>query len=303
MANGTTLQADLNSAVRTFYSKELIETSLPNLVFLAFAKKKSDLTKEPGDSVTFTKFSDISEGDELVDGVELTEEKLDDTDIKITVSEFGKAVSVSEKALQTGMFDLLDEQTKKLSKSYVKTLDSKLRDAALTTSNELYGGGKAVSSSLTAGDVFDTTIIKNAVEALADNDTPKIDGEYYVCIATPHQLRGMRDDKDWIAVQSYAGAQQIYRGEVGMYEGVKFIETTQMPKNTASESLTKYGVSLATYEAIIFGENAYAFADALPVEIRDNGVQDYGRKHGLAWYAIFGTGLIEENNIIKLVTA
>jgi len=300
---GTTIKTDLNSSVRTFYSKELIEQSLPQLVFYRFAKKKTDLTKEPGDTIAFTKFADIENGKELVDGVQLTEEKLTDEEIKITVSEWGKAVSVSELALQTNTFELLDEQTIKLSKSYVKTLDGSLRDACLASSNVLYGGQRTDPTALTPADVFETTLIKDSVEALSNVDAPKIEGEYYVCVATPHQLRSIRDDADWINVQAYAGAMQIYRGEVGMYEGVRFVETTQMPSLTAAEALAKYGVNIPVYEAVIFGENAYAYAEALPVEIRDNGVQDYGRKHGLAWYSIMGSGLIEEQNVIMLLTA
>lgn len=303
MPKGTTLKTDLSSSQRTFYSKELIRISLPNLVFFAFAKKKEDLTKEPGDSITFTKFSEIEEGDELVDGVELTEEKLEDTEVKIPVTEWGKAVSVSEKAMQTNTFDLMDEQVKKLSNSYVKTLDKFLRNEALKTTNTIYAGGKTVAGDLTISDVFDTRLVKDAVEFLAGNDVPKIDGEYYICVATPHQLRNLRDDKDWIAVQSYAGAMRIFRGEAGMYEGVRFVETTQMPHNDAAESLAKYGLNFDTYEALIFGENAYALAEAVRPEIRDNGVQDYGRKHGLAWYSIMGAGIIEEDNIAMLLTA
>ena len=298
-----TLKSELNSSVRTFYSKELIEQSLPQLVFYRFAKKKTDLSKEAGDSITFTKFADIEEGKELADGVQLTEEKLTDEEIKISVGEWGKAISVSELALQTNMFDLLDEQTKKLSKSYVKTLDSMLRDACLDTTNVIYGGQKTAAGDLTVDDVFDTIAIKDAVEALSNADAPKIDGEYYVCVATPHQLRSIRDDKDWINVQAYAGAKEIFRGEVGMYEGVRFVETTQMPSLTAAEALAKYGVNIPLYEAVIFGENSFAYAEALPVEVRDNGVQDYGRKHGLAWYSIMGSGLIEEQNILMLLTA
>jgi len=88
-----------------------------------------------------------------------------------------------------------------------------------------------------------------------------------------------------------------------MYEGVRFIETTQMPAYTQAQASAKFGASVACWEAIIFGENAFAWAEALEVEMRDNGVQDYGRKHGLAWYAIWGFGLIQEENIFRILTA
>jgi len=69
MADGTTLSTDLSSSTREFYSREILEKARPNLVFYQFAKKKNDLTKEPGDTITFTRFADLSEGAELDEGV------------------------------------------------------------------------------------------------------------------------------------------------------------------------------------------------------------------------------------------
>ena len=88
-----------------------------------------------------------------------------------------------------------------------------------------------------------------------------------------------------------------------MFEGVRFVETTQMLSNSAAQSAAKYGINIPTWEAVAFGENAFAWAEALQVEMRDNGGDDYGRVHGLAWYAIWGFGLIEEQNIYSILTA
>jgi N4-gp56 family major capsid protein len=52
--------------------------------------------------------------------------------------------------------------------------------------------------------------------------------------------------------------------------------------------------SYDTYRAIILGEGAIGVAEVLPVEMRDNGVQDFGRTRSIGYYAIYGTGIIEE---------
>ena len=36
-----------------------------------------------------------------------------------------------------------------------------------------------------------------------------------------------------------------------------------------------------------------------PVEMRDNGVEDFGRKHSLAWYTIMGCGLVQEERVVR----
>ena len=56
------------------------------------------------------------------------------------------------------------------------------------------------------------------------------------------------------------------------------------------------------YESIMIGDNAFGHAIALPVELRDGGVLDFGREHALAWYAIWGLGVITDQAINKVYT-
>ena len=63
--------------------------------------------------------------------------------------------------------------------------------------------------------------------------------------------------------------------------------------------------ALATnvFQSVIFGDQYYGIAWSLPVEIRDNGVEDFGRKRSLAWYAIWGTGLLHNDYGVVIETA
>jgi N4-gp56 family major capsid protein len=56
------------------------------------------------------------------------------------------------------------------------------------------------------------------------------------------------------------------------------------------------------YESVMIGDNAFGHAIALPVELRDGGVLDFGREHALAWYAIWGLGIITDQAIVKVYT-
>jgi N4-gp56 family major capsid protein len=56
------------------------------------------------------------------------------------------------------------------------------------------------------------------------------------------------------------------------------------------------------YESIMIGDNAFGHAISLPVELRDGGVLDFGREHALAWYAIWGLGVITDQAINKVYT-
>ena len=292
-------------AVRDFYSKEVLFQAQPRCKFLQFAKVKRDLQAVRGKTITFTKYNNLAGGGEIAEDAVLNPQGISASEIVITVIEQANSIQLTEILMRTSLLDVLGDASKLLSNNLAVVLDKQFRDATLATTNVIFGNGAATAAAMSSTSTFTSRTIKDAVELLASNNAPKIDGEYYVCIAHPTQLRQLRDDANWINANTYMGRRQLYIGEVGMYEGVIFVETTNMPKNTNAETVVKYGTYTPTYgvEAVIFGENAYAWAIALDVELRDDGVVELGRKHTLGWYGIWGTGIIEEDNVVKILSA
>jgi N4-gp56 family major capsid protein len=113
----------------------------------------------------------------------------------------------------------------------------------------------------------------------------------------PAQSRQLRDDPEFIEVSKYAQPGSFMLGEIGRYNDAVFIETTQVTPQFVS------GTSGAQFhDAIMIGDNAFGHAISLPVELRDSGILDYGREHGLAWYSIWGLGLITDQSVLVLET-
>ena len=293
-------------AVRDFYSREVLFQAQPRLRFLQFAKVKRDLQAVRGKSIVFVKYGNLAGGGSLEESDVLTPEGMTTSEVVIAVKEQANSVQVTEYLLRTSLLDVLGDASKLLANNMAVVLDGQFRDTVLTTTNVVYGNSVANLAAMTTGSVFNTKTVKDAVEILATNNAPRINGDYYVCVAHPHQLRQLRDDSNWINANTYMGRRQLYIGEVGMYEGVIFIETTQMPKLDAAGIAAKYGAGATittAYEGVFFGENAFAWGVALDVELRDDGVVELGRKHTLGWYGIWGTGIIEGKNIVKTLTA
>ena len=294
-------------AVRDFYSREVLFQAQPRLRFAQFAKVKRDLQAVRGKSIVFVKYGNLSGGGSLEESDVLTPEGMTTSEIVVPVKEQANSIQVTEYLLRTSLLDVLGDASKLLANNMAIVLDGQFRDTVLKTTNVVYGGTTSKTlTTLAAGDGFTTKTVKDAVETLATHNAPRINGDYYVCIAHPHQLRQLRDDPNWINANTYMGRRQLYIGEVGMYEGCVFIETTQMPKLDAAGIAARYGSGSSlteAYEAVFFGDNAYAWGIALDVELRDDGVVELGRKHTLGWYGIWGTGIIEESNIVKALTA
>jgi len=183
-----------------------------------------------------------------------------------------------------------------------------------------------------------TGAIKDSALVLASKNIPRI-GETYVQFIHPKQSRDLRSNPEFIEVTKYAAPGNFMLGEIGRLYDVVFIETTQV-KLLASGSTVDYsslvgapadqysapvkantgpglggnpenpGASAPTgtlqtnvYESIMIGDNAFGHAISLPVELRDGGVLDFGREHALAWYAIWGLGIITDQAINKVYTA
>ena len=315
--------AQQTEATRDVFSAEIWFAALPIMKFDQFTTKKTELGVQPGRTVQLPKYGNIGRGGRLSEGVPLQTRAMNLSMQSISVYEYGNAIGFSEFLLQTSFYDQLSAAALLLGRDMAVVLDTKLRDSFMLGTNVIFGGQKASRSLLGEKDLFSTTVVKDATETLNTNSTPKWVGDHYICFLHPHQSRGLTDDNDWTMASLYSGATQIYTGEIGRYDDVRFIATPVMPNGANgaidphtgdyvdigfNPALAKNAVSMGNpavtvYQAVFFGEYAVGHATSLPVELRDNGVEDFGREHGLAWYSIDGSNVLENGNIVVAETA
>lgn len=310
----------LLTAIRDVYSAEIYFQAQPNLRFDQFATRKEELGVQPGSNIIMPKFGNIKRGGKLTEGTRLQTKAMSMSTINISVDEQGNAIGMSERLLQTSFYDNLAAAAMLLGRDMAIVLDQQLRDVARTATSKVYANSKLARNSLVAGDVLTTNEIHRTNETLETNNSPKWGNDFYVMFAHPHQLTGLRQSAGWINANQYAGTQAIFFGEVGRFNDFRFVSTS-MVSNGANSTVDTTGdyadpaydplldnvittaLGTVVYQAIAFGEYSYGHAVALPVELRDNGVQDFGREHALAWYAIWGQGLLETKNIVLVETA
>lgn len=310
----------LLTAIRDVYSAEIYFQAMPNLRFDQFATRKEELGTQPGSNIIMPKFGNIKRGGKLTEGVRLTTKAMSMSTVNITVDEQGNSIGMSERLLQTSFYDNLAAAAMLLGRDMAIVLDTQLRDVARFATSKVYANGKTTRNSLAKGDVFSTYEIMASNELLETQNSPKWGNDFYVAFAHPHQLTGLRQSAGWINAQHYVGSTPIFFGEVGRFNDFRFVSTSMM-SNGANSTVDGNGdfadpaydplldnvvtVALGTivYQAVVFGEYSYGHAIALPVELRDNGIQDFGREHALAWYAIWGQGLLETKNIVIVETA
>lgn len=307
-------------AVRDVYSAEIFFSALPIMKFDQFTTKKTELGVQRGRTIQMPRYGNLKRGGRLIEGRRLKAQPMSMTQEAITVDEWGNAIGFSELLLQTAFFDQMSAASILLGRDLAIVLDLGIRDAVLSANNVVYANNKASRSALTSTDTFSASLVDDGVEILETANAAKWAGDHWICFVHPHQARGFRDDQKWVQAALYSGANQIYTGEIGRYNDTRFVSTTVMPNgaNGAVDPVTGDYVDIGfdpelqagyegnqttIYQAVMFGEWSIGHATALPVQLRDDGVTDYGREHGLAWYAIYGQDILEQSNIVILETA
>ncbi|SVD61911.1 uncharacterized protein METZ01_LOCUS414765, partial [marine metagenome] len=248
----------------------------------------------------------------------------------------GQAISVTELLLNASFDDVMASSSRLLGRHMAQSMDIEARNT-LYNAGIPFGGGSAVAPSVTFGRTkqsgarttvspydggtigtvddpgyLSPTTIKDAVETLAGENIPRL-GDTYVCFVHPSQSRSLRDWPEFIEVTKYAAPGNFMLGEIGRLYDVVFIETTQVTQGltTPLEDITALDANSSAsgvqpkdtaYNAIMIGDNSFGQAIALPVELRDGGVIDFGREHGLAWYAIWGFGVITSESRVVINT-
>jgi N4-gp56 family major capsid protein len=330
---GYSTDTSLTPAIQTIWSKEILFQAMPVLRFEQFAVKKTELGVQPGLTINFMRYNNLAvdqTGSELTEGVRMEPVALSASQIQITVKEHGKAVAVTELLLNASFDDVMASASRLLGRHMAQSMDTQARNTLYQNAIP-FGGGAAVAPNVVFGrraasvrgaispydagtlgtaaspGFLSPATIKDAVEVLAGQNIPRL-GDTYVCFVHPSQSRSLRDWPEFIEVTKYAAPGNFMLGEIGRIYDVVFIETTQVAKGLtvpADLDPNTGGAQAPTaesYSAIMIGDNTFGHAISLPVELRDGGVIDFGREHGLAWYAIWGFGMITHESRVVINT-
>jgi N4-gp56 family major capsid protein len=308
--------SQLSPAIQVIWSKEILFQSMPVLRFEQFAVKKTELGVQPGLQVNFMRYNNLGDATQLVEGVRMQTAALTASQYAITVAEQGYAIAVTELLLNASFDDVMASSSRLLGRNMAKYLDGSARNTLYQASSTIWGyalpapaAPRTPLSPYDAGTVgtsqadlttgankgtyfMSVNVTKDAIETLATKNVPRI-GETYIAFIDPHQSRRLRDNPEFIEVTKYAAPGNFMLGEIGRLNDTVYIETTQITQTQPAGAGTP-----VVHWAIYLGDNAFGHAIALPVELRDGGVLDFGREHALCWYAIWGFGLITDQAVV-----
>lgn len=245
---------------------DMISAELPNkLKFAPLATIDTTLEGQPGDTITIPAFKYIGDAVDLTEGIAMGTVVLETTTDTATIKEAGKAVEVTDKAVNSGYGDPIGEANNQIIMAINAKTDSDCI-AALQTATLVHDGSAAVIGY----DVIVTAIDKFEEE----DDEPKI------LFIHPLQKGTLRKDDDFISNVPNA----FMTGVIGEIAGCQVVASGKVPRTPTYTKTTDVALDATkTY---------YTVSNDVYTAVAEPAVANIGN-----YYEI--TGYIVNNFIVK----
>ena len=216
----------LSNEMKIYYSDYLIDNAVPNLVHDQFGQKHP-IPPNGGKTINFRKFVPFNKASKpLTEGVTPDGGSLSVTKVTADVSQYGYYVTLSDVLMLTAIDNTLVETTRLLGNQAGSTLDTVTREVLNAGTSVMYSQGKDSRALLDENSKLSVEDIFKAARFLKAQNTPKIEGGY-VAIIHPDVSYDLMRDEEWVDVNKYSNAENIFEGEIGKIAGVRFVETTE----------------------------------------------------------------------------
>ena len=248
-----TTQSSMSPTMKTFYDTTLLENAREQMVFTQFGKKQA----MKGNKVEWRKFNTFAKAlTPLTEGVIPTGQTFGMTNIEGTITQHGDFTAVSDRLELESFDDVIFGATEEMGAAEGETYDTLTRNILVAGNSVRYcpNGDTEVTSraDITNACILTPDVVNKAQTWLKKNKAPKIDG-CYVALIHPSVAYDLRDSEEWKEFHKYNDVAPIFKGEIGMLHGVRFIETNE------AKIWKESGKSV--YATLFLGKDAFGILD------------------------------------------
>ena len=255
----------------------------PEMYFDQFASVQATNATNPGASVKFTVFADLAAATTaLGEAEDVTPVAMSDSQVTVTLNEYGNATVTTAKLRASSFLPVDPVAANAVGYNAGLSIDTIASDILKAGTNVIYatGGAQTASSRITMK--TDQTLvakdIRRAVAELRGANVPTIGGNYvgFIHPDVSYDLRGITDASGWRDSYKYTNAMPLYNGEIGMFEGVRFMESPRAP--LCADAYNGAGASGTgdSYGTLIMGQQALAKAVSMGGEYGSQPTIVYG---------------------------
>jgi N4-gp56 family major capsid protein len=309
---------DLN---QTAFEKLAYFALRPELYFDRFAEVEATNATNPGATHTFTIFQDLAVASSALSEVtDVTPVALSDSQVSVTMQEYGNAVVTTAKLRATSFIDVDPVAANAVGYNAGISIDSVCRDVLQAGTNVIYATGGATDPSSRATvqpeDLLSANDVRKVVAQLRKANVPTINGSYVAFIHpdVSYDFRSATDAAAWRTPANYVNPEGIYNGEIGMFEGVRFMESSRAPlfanASDGSGSSTGGGATVDVYGTLIMGRQARAKAvssgggyGSQPTMVYGQVVDVLKRFQPVGWKHFVGYGIFRQEALRRIESA
>jgi len=230
---------------QTAYDRMAYFALRPELYFDQAADVQATAQAMPGATVTFTIVNDLAiAASALTESTDVSTVAMSDSQVSVSLAEYGNAVLTTAKLRGTSFVDIDPIVANVVGYNAGVSLDTIARAKLDSGTNVQYASGlgaTTLQSSVTARNAVATTNtissldIRVARARLRSQNVPTFGG-MYVGYIHPDLVADLQGEsisgsniQGWRAPHVYAQPGEIWTGELGAYEGVRWIETPRAP--------------------------------------------------------------------------
>ena len=258
----TRTTSSLNSDTKKQIAAKTLAIAERQLVFYKFAEEEQ-LAR--GHSVTayWYRYERLDPPTStLTEGTTPSATTLSNTEVSATVAQWGQVVTITDLAEMTINHPLAEIAKQRVGDAMSSLIDREISLVALAGTGITYGGSATARSGLAAGDTFTSTVIRSAVQQLRDNGAPTFESGHYVGFISPSleaDLRAESATGGFVEVMRYNGKEKFIEGEIGTWEGVRWVRTNFMPVYQRITAVSGSDFSTATTGGSLAGSTTFYF--------------------------------------------
>lgn len=268
----------------------------------------------PGSSVIFTIFSELAAATStLTETSDLTPATMGDSQVTVTLAEYGNTVQTTAKLRGTAFLDVDATAANLIGYNAGLSIDTVVQGVLGAGTNVAYAtGGAAVPTStvtVKADAILTANDIRKQTAALRSANVATFNGYYmgYIHPDVSYDLRKETGNAAWNAPHINVDTQGIYNGEIGTFESVRFIETPRAPLSANASNGTSTTGTIDVYSTLIMGRQALAKAysaidgnGVVPKVVRGPVVDSLMRFNPIGWYWLGGYGRFREASLRRI---
>ena len=250
-----TTQSGMSPTMKTFYDTTLLENARESMIFTQFGKKQP----MKGNRIEWRKFNTFAKAlTPLTEGVIPTGQTFGMTKIEGEISQHGDFTAVSDRLEMESYDDVIFGATEEMGAAEGETYDTLTRNILVAGNSFAYApnGDTEIESrnAITNDCKLTPALVNKAATWLKKNKAPRIDG-CYVALIHPSVAHDLRETDEWKEFHKYNAVDPIFKGEIGMLHGVRFVETNEAKVWKAGADGT------AVYATLFLGKDAFGILD------------------------------------------